>query len=207
MSSRNIRCLLLLLFAVLTVGCARQTEVVKLYDNTASLDRQYQQFLVVGIAGDAETRRRLEELIAGELRSADVNAIAGHTETGPKTTLLQDEIDAAAQRTGADAILVTHIVSVDTTAEVEEGRVDILAECRGGDPADYFLYDYDELKEPNSVRMAHTVVAITNLYDAGARQRIWTIQSTCFEKSTMEEVLIEEAEAIARQLKTDKLIG
>jgi hypothetical protein len=51
------------------------------------------------------------------------------------------------------------------------------------------------------------VVAVTNLYDAGESKRIWTIQSTCFEKATMNEVLLEEAKAIARQLEIDKLIG
>ena len=114
----------------------------------------------------------------------------------------------AARRSAADAILVTHIVSVGyERGHRGRGRVDMVAECRGGDPADYFLYDYEELKEPDTVRLAHTVVAVTNLYDAGESKRVWTIQSTCFEKATMNEVLLEEANAIARQLKIDKLIG
>lgn len=192
--------------AILLAACAQQTEVVKLYDATGD-DSRFHRFFVVGIAGDAETRRRLEDLISGELRSANAVAVSGHTETGPKTTLLQEEIDTAARNTESDAILITHIVSVDTTAEIEEGRVDVVSECRGGDPADYFLYDYSELKEPDSVRIAHTVVAVTNLYDAANGERIWTIQSTCFEKATMNEVLIEEATAIARQLGIDGLIG
>ena len=193
--------------AMLIAGCAQQTEVVKLYDNTAAQDRQYEKFFVVGLAGDSDTRRRLEDLITGQLRAAGAGAVPGYTETGPQTTLLQDEINEAARRSGSDAILVTHIVSVDTTADKQTGRVDILSECRGGDPADYFLYDYDELKEPDTVRLAHTVVAVTNLYDAGAGERVWSIQSTCFDKATMPEVFLEEAEAIARQLVTDNLIG
>jgi hypothetical protein len=36
---------------------------------------------------------------------------------------------------------------------------------------------------------------------------MWTIQSTCFEKSTMDEVLQEEAKAIVRQLQIDKLVS
>lgn len=197
----------ILALAVFFAGCAQQTEVIKLYDDTANSDLRYQRIFVVGIASDAQTRQRLEDSIAEQLRSAGAIAIAGYTETGPETTLLQDDIDEAARRSAADAILVTHIVSVDTSAEIEEGRVDMVAECRGGDPADYFLYDYEELKEPDTVRLAHTVVAVTNLYDAGESKRIWTIQSTCFEKATMNEVLLEEAKAIARQLEIDKLIG
>jgi len=92
------------------------------------------------------------------------------------------------------------------TVEVE-GRVDIKAECREGDLEDYFLYDYEVLKEPDTVRVALTVVAVTNLYDSGSGERLWTIQSTCFEKATMHEVLSDEAEAIANQLRYDRLIG
>ena len=203
----SARCLQVAGLIILLAGCARQTEVVKLYDNTGAAGRQYEQFFVVGIAGDARTRRSLEDMITSQLRAANAIAVAGYRETGPQTTLLQDEIRAAARRSGSDAILVTHIVSVDTQADRETGRVDVVSKCRGGDPADYFLYDYDELKEPDSVRVAHTVVAVTNLYDAGSGERVWSIQSTCFEKATMDEVLLEEAEAIARQLQTDNLIG
>lgn len=207
MDTLKIRLPWLLALTVFFASCTQQTEVIKLFDDTANSDFRYQRIFVVGIAGDAQTRQLLEDSIAEQLRSAGAIAIAGHTETGPKTILLQDDIDAAARRSAADAILVTHIVSVDTSADIEEGRVDMVAECRGGDPADYFLYDYEELKEPDTVRLAHTVVAVTNLYDTGESKRIWTIQSTCFEKATMNEVLQEEAKAIARQLKIDKLIG
>lgn len=190
---------------ILVTGCARQTEIIRLYDNTGD-DQQYARFLVVGIAAQPEMRHRLEDVVSNQLRAAGVVAIPGYEETGPQTTLLQEEIDAAADSAGADAILVTHIASVVTTAEFEEGRVDVLSECRTGDLAEYFLYDYEELKEPDNVRFAHTVVVVTNLYDAGDRERIWTIQSTCFEKATMDEVLLEEARAITRQLQIDKLI-
>jgi len=191
----------------LFAGCARQIEVVKLYDETGDSSRQFEKFFVVSIAGDSLTRRRLEDMITSQLQAAGGSAISAHTRTGVKTTLLQEEINTAAEAAGADAILITHVVSVATTANMEEGRVNVTAECRGGDPADYFLYDYEELKEPDSVSIAHTVVVVTNLYAAREGKLLWTIRSTCFEKETMDEVLLQEAEAIARQLKIDKLIS
>jgi hypothetical protein len=192
--------------ALTMAACAPQTEVLKLHDETSSVTSGFDNYFVVAIAGDTDTRREFEDLITEQVRDAGAMATAAYTKTGDQTTLLQDEIDAAASDANADAILITHIVSVDTTAEMQEGRTDVLAECRGGDPADYFLYDYNELKEPDSVRVAHTVVAMTNLYEVASGTRLWTIQSTCFEKSTMHEVLIDEAEAIAKQLRIDGLI-
>jgi len=199
--------LFLAMTIVVIAACVQQTEVIKLYDNSARAGQKYERLLVISIVGDTGTRRRLEELITGHLEAANVTAIAGYTETGLKTTILQDEIDAAARSANADAILITHIVSVDTRLDIDTGRTDIISECRGGDPVDYFLYDHRELKEPDTVKIAHTVVAVSNLYDASDGERLWTIQSTCFEKASMDEVLREEAEAIVRQLQLDKLVS
>jgi hypothetical protein len=192
---------------VVIAACIPQTEVIKLYEDSARADQNYERLLVVSVVGDTGTRRRLEELITGHLETANVTAIAGYTETGLKTEMLQDEIDAAAKNINADAILITHIVSVDTRLDIDTGRTDILSECRGGDPVDYFLYDHRELKEPDTVKIAHTVVAVSNLYDVSDGERVWTIQSTCFEKATMDEVLREEAKAIVRQLQIDNLVS
>lgn len=192
---------------VVIAACIPQTEVIKLYEDSARAGQNYERLLVISVVGDTGTRRRLEELITGHLETANVTAIAGYTETGLKTEMLQDEIDAAAKNANADAILITHIVSVDTRLDIETGRTDILSECRGGDPVDYFLYDHRELKEPDTVKIAHTVVAVSNLYDASDGERVWTIQSTCFEKASMDEVLQEEAKAIVRQLRIDKLVS
>jgi hypothetical protein len=191
---------------IVIAACVPQTEIVKLYDNTASLDKGYERLLVISIVGDTGTRRRLEELITTNLESAGVSAIAGYTETGLRTDMLQDEIDDAARNADADAILITHIASVDTRVDIEPPE-SILAECRGDDSMAYSLYEQPELKEAPSVKVAHTVVAITNLYDASNGERLWTIQSTCFEKASMDEVLQEEARAIVRQLQIDKLVS
>ena len=207
MNIARLSSLLLTMTIVVIAACVQQTEVIKLYDNSARAGQKYERLLVISIIGDTGTRRRLEELITGHLEAANVTAIAGYTETGLKTTILQDEIDAAARSANADAILITHIVSVDTRLDIDTGRTDIISECRGGDPVDYFLYDHRELKEPDTVKIAHTVVAVSNLYDASDGERLWTIQSTCFEKASMDEVLREEAEAIVRQLQLDKLVS
>lgn len=191
---------------VAIAACVPQTEIIKLYEDPARVDKTYERLLVISIAGDTGSRRRLEELITTNLESANISAIAGYTETGLKTTILQDEIDAAARNTNADAILITHIVSVDTRKSLEP-RESIVAECRGEESMQYSLYGQRELKQADSVKLAHTVVAITNLYNSSDGQRLWTIQSTCFEKASMDEVLQDEARAIVRQLQIDKLVS
>jgi hypothetical protein len=199
---------LFVLSAILSAmcGCAEQTRIVKLYSDTSIRDTPYDTVLVVGITPDVNERRKLEDLLSQELRSAGSNAIPAYSLAGLTPSVLQDDIDTAAKKVHAGAILITHIVSVDKDFEFQKGRTEVLFECRGGDPADYFLYDQKVLKLPDSVMIAHTVVAVTSLYDTASNARAWTIQSTCFRKESMDVVLQEESRAIVRQLRFDRLI-
>lgn len=198
--------LTVLLFAV-TAACGSQTKIEKLYQDPDVRGVQYQRLLVIGIAGDPDQRRRIEDLLAASLAAENVASTAGHTRLGSSPVLLQDDIEQAAAATDSDGILIAHLVSVSTKAEVTEGRVEVKSECRGGNPIDYFLYDHEELREPDSVAISHEVIMVTNLYDSQDGTRIWTIQSSCFERSDFDAILQQEAQAIVRQLRRDRLIG
>lgn len=192
--------------ATIAAGCAPQTEVVKLYSDPARAPQTYKRLLVVDLSSDHNQQQQFEDEVALRLRREHVEAIPSHTLLDANAGLLQDDINRVSDEIGADGILVTHIASVDTSVDAVEGREEIQSTCRGGDPVDYFLYDHKVLREPDSVRLAHTVIVITNLYDAGSRDRVWTIQSTCFKKASMAGVLLDEANAIVRQLRIDELI-
>ncbi len=192
--------------AIIASGCAPQAEVVKLYDDPARPSTSYERLLVVVISSDFDQQQQFEHEIVDGLRREHVEASPGHTKIDTSDGMLQEDLDRLSESVGADGILISHVVSVDTSVETTEGRADIVSTCRGGDPVDIFLYDHKVIREPDSVKMAHTVTVVTNLYDTASEKRIWTIQSTCFEKSSMAAVLQEEAGAIVRQLRNDELI-
>jgi len=197
---------LVLIAVFLASSCAPQTKVVKLYDDPARAPKTYERLLVVAVSGDFEQQQQFEREIVQSLQRENVEATPGHQFFDTSSGLLQGDIDRAGEAVGANGILITHVVSVDTSIENVQGRAEIESTCRGGDLVDYFLYDHKVIREPDSVKVAHTVTVITNLYDAGSRDRVWTIQSTCFEKSSMAAVLLDEANAIVRQLRIDRLI-
>lgn len=187
-------------------GCAPQTETIKLFEDKVGGQQKYQRLLVVDISSDKQLRRDFENQIVSGLESAGVGAVASHTKLSYGDGILQDDINRTGRAVGADGILITHIVSQETSVERQEGREDIVRTCRRGDPVDYFLYDSKILKESDSVKLALTVVVVTNLYDASSSNRIWTIQSTCFKKDNLRDVFLEEARAIIQQLRADRLI-
>jgi hypothetical protein len=192
--------------ATIAGACAPQIEAVKLYDDPTRVSKSYKRLLVIDISSDRGQQQLFENEIVLKLRREQVEAIPSYTLIDSSNGLLQGDINRVSEEIGADGILVTHIASVDTDIDMVEGRKEIRSTCRGGDPVDYFLYDHEVLSEPDSVKLAHTVVVITNLYDADSQNRVWTIQSTCFEKTSMADVLLDNSNAIVRQLSVDQLI-
>jgi hypothetical protein len=192
--------------AIFANGCAPQTEVVKLYDDPARSSTTYERLLVIVVSSDFEQQQNFEHEIASGLKREQVEASPAHTSLNTSDGMLQEDIDRLSDTVGADGILISQVVSVDTSVKATEGRSEIESTCRGGDLVDLFLYDHEVIREPDSVKVAHTVTVVTSLYDTASEHRVWTIQSTCFEKDTMEAVLSEEAKAIVRQLRIDELI-
>lgn len=191
---------------IVIIGCSTQPRIEKLYQDTDADAVRYGRLLVIGIAGDGVDRRRIEDLVVADLDAEGIAAVPGYTQLGTSVVILQEAIDEAASATRSDAILIVHLVSASVEPEIRSGRVDVKSECRGGNPVDFFLYDHEELREPDSVTFAHEVTMVSNLYDSGTGKRIWTIQSTCFDKADFDAVLRQEAEAIVRQLLRDGLV-
>ena len=147
---------------IITGSCAPQTEVVKLYDDPARASTTYERLLVVVVSSDYDQQQQFEDEIVTGLRREGVEATASHAHIKTSDGLLQDDLDRLSETMGADAILLSHVVSVDTRAESTEGRAEIESICRGGDPVDFFLYDHKVIREPDSVKLAHTVTVVTN---------------------------------------------
>lgn len=197
---------MILTVLLITAGCATEAKIEKLYQNPDAPAAPYQQILVIGIAAEPDQRRWMENLITEELADQDVSATPGYTRLGSSPVLRQDDVDLAAEATRSDAILIAHLVSVSEEVEIADARTSIKSECRGGNPIDYFLYDHEEIREPGSVSIAREVTMVSNLYDARSGARVWTVQSTCFEKSAFEAILNKEARAVVQQLRRDRLI-
>ncbi len=200
------RILTALLVLTALAACSQDVKLVRMNEGLAEAAAPYQRLLVIAVAATEAQRLSLEDEIVGELAARDVDAVAGYTLTGKSTVVRQDEIDAAVTEAGADSILVAHITGTRSNAEVVPGRVETKVTCRGGNPVDLFLYDYEELKEPGTISVSHEIVILTSLYDARQQVRVWMVQSSCAKVAGFDEILADEARAIAEQLTRDGLV-
>lgn len=187
-------------------ACAQQTEVVKLYESEDASNRNFSRLLVVDESTNVNDRERFEEMLVEAVAAENTEAITSHSVVGFDVAVTDDVLRRAITESDADAVLITQIASVDMAISTREGRVNVEPTCRKGDFYDPFLYDYPETKEPDSISVTQTVVVIASLYDAMDDERLWTIQSTCFDKRSSMAFMADQSTTIAAQLKRDGLL-
>lgn len=203
---RLVQCVVVMVLGLCTSACTPQDTVVKLYEEPGDTVREYNRLLIVSISSDAQRRKTFEEEIVRQLRRFSVEAFTSYNDLEYKDGVSARDVGELSKAKNTDGFLLLHIVSADTTVEASEGKEEIIPTCRGGDPFNYFLYDYTVLEEPDTFKISHTVAVESSLYDTQTTDRVWSIRSTCFKKSSIADALQKEAELIVRQLRTDELI-
>jgi len=196
----------LAIVVMLTASCGPQQEVIKIYDDSGNSPTAYKRLLVVDVTSDPDRQRLFEDEIVSRLEALQVDGIVGHTALKFSEGVRQEEITAYGDAVGADGILVTRIARIESDISVEKGRTEIQSSCRRGSFVDYFLYDHEVIHEPDLMTAEFDVVVVSSLYDVATRQRVWSIQSTCFDKSSLTDGLLDEARIIVDNLRDDGLI-
>jgi hypothetical protein len=195
---------LLLVLGWTLAGCApSQTRVENTYQNPLLADRAYAKVLVVGVTENADRRRTFENDVVRSFADMEVGAVSALTQLGSAQALNREVLAAAARDTGSDAVLITRLVDSQARAEVEEGRATASAERRNDVAlADFFRYDYVEYRDPMTVTTVLTVVVASDLYDVATETRVWSAQSTAFEKNSVDAAIEEVAEAVTQSLRS-----
>jgi hypothetical protein len=123
----------LCLLAVLTAGCASTSSSSKgEWQPTQVRETPYQKVLVVAVMPDREVRRAMDQILAAEISDRGANGISGFAvarEMGV-SELSRDLVIAMAEKTGADAIIVTKVVNRD--AQIGDRRGEVVTKFNPG---------------------------------------------------------------------------
>ncbi len=190
----------LLAVAGFVTACATPVEIASIHRPGNVEPAPLTSLLVVGVAATGSDSKRLEGVFRNRLGAVGVETLAGHRVLDEPGTRRTADIRRALERIDADAVLLLRVVRVDVAAGLDEGRTEIKKTCRRGDPYDLFLYDYEELREPDALTLEHTVVLRSELYRSHDGAVLWGIESTCYRKATLDDALNEQALAVVGQL-------
>ena len=188
-------------------GCASNDSIVKVYEDPEFRGGTFDHVLVVGAYNDIIIRRQGENALAAVISATGSEATPSLAVMEAASELDRNSVVAAAERVGADAVLVARVLDVEHRIVEADGRSTTVAQRRDDVPlVDFFRYDYETYADPMTYSAVRTVLLSIDLYDVDTENRIWSVESTSFEKETTDEIIDGASSRIAAQLRTDGLI-
>jgi hypothetical protein len=132
--------------------------------------------MVVAVAKNPINRRVFEDEFVRQLRARGADAVASYTVVPDGRQSDQTVIDQKLKEMGADAMLITRMVSKKTVKTYVPGTV-YLPPPSYGRWRDYYGTGYMAMETPGYVAENEYAVMESNLYDARNDKLIWAVSS------------------------------
>jgi len=165
---------LFILIAMLVTACAT-TQL-----NAVWKDPGYQtrpaKIMVVGVAKNPLNRRLFEDEFVQQLKARGTEAIASYTVLPDRQQDDHEAIAAKVKELGADAILITRLVSKKIVQTYVPATPYFLPPYYGSWP-DYYGYGYHYMYTPGYIAEDEYAVIETNLYEAKSDKLVWAASS------------------------------
>jgi len=207
MPSGTFRAAMLTSFFVMLAGCAASTRVANTYSDDAYADTSFKNFLVIGVAGNYNSRAQFERTVVSGLRSEGASASAYYTVVPGNEPISREAVLEAVKSGNFDAVLVTRVVDQQTNIDVESGSTDTKASTVGGRPINFFRYDYEELNEPENISFTTTVVLSSELFSSADEKMIWSIEVSNMDTPNAGVLIDDTAASIVSRLAKDRMIA
>ena len=165
----------------------------------------YKRVLIVGTAARASTAREFEEVLAKELTNNHTYAF-GYHRAASRADVKEEVVRQLVADLDADAILFITGSLVSAQREVTGSRTDLQAQVKGGGLVDFFRYDYREAKTPAKTDYRVNVQFTTDMFDVESEERIYTVESRTEFAETTSEIVVNEAQELAKRMRKDKLV-
>jgi len=194
----------LLAAMILIVSACAATNLDMTWRDPAYRGRPFAKLLVVGATDDAANRRVYEDALVGALKGRGVDAVASHTLIPRESDVRRDKIVEAVKASGADGIIATRLIGVETrTTQVPWQAT---GQAAGQQDTDLFRYD-SLLGSQTIVREEYRVAQMdTTVFDARTEKMVWWGRSSAFPTDDITTLSRELSESLAKALKSAALL-
>jgi hypothetical protein len=166
----------------------------------------FAKFLVIGISGDYDTRVQFERATVAELRRKGAAASTYYSIVAGNNPVAKEDVLAAIQTQGFDAVLVMRALDANVDLEVKKSRTEVDATTIGGGFVNLFRSDYTDYTTPGSLDLSTSVVLAIELYSAATEDIVWSMDHTTKSETNLGLLIDDIAAKIAKRLDRKKLI-
>ena len=162
---------------------------------------RFSSFLVIGVAGSYDSRAQFERVVVSGLRAEGVQARPYHLVSGGNKPLVREEVLAAIEEHGFDAVVVTRVLGTESDVEVRSAVTGAKVKRKDEGFLKLFRYDYEALGDPLNLTVNMQVDFVTELYSSETRDMVWSTE-TKGPKSDNVAILVDKTgKLVVRQLK------
>jgi hypothetical protein len=203
---------LYVLSACLALTACASSNVTQVRELSAEADAPYDNILVVSLFKSFDARRYLEKEIVKQLEANGVSAVASTSLMDTKTPVTRQTFRDMAASLNSDAVLVTQLVSFDTTAKMKDARAQSTYNIRSTYYFNVWSVELTEYVAPPSLQLNHDIVLATQFFSVAREEPVWAIESQTEISLDYDErgdisVMTDEARVIATHLSRDGLLA
>lgn len=157
-------------------------------------------------------RRYFEKEIVKQLSARGVKAVASTSLMDTRTPVSRETFLAMVEGLDSDAVLVTHLVNLETAAKMKDMRPESTYNIRPTYYYNVWSVELTEYVEPQGMELKHSIVLATQLYSVLTQEPVWAIESRTkivqdFDQRGDASVIVDEAKAITSHLSRDGLLA
>jgi hypothetical protein len=195
---------LLIAAAALIVSACATTSLDMTWRDPAYRGRPFAKLLVVGATDDAANRRIFEDALVSALKGRGVDAVASHTLIPNESDVRRDKIVEAAKASGADGMIATRLIGVETRTTQLPSQA--TGQAAGQEDTDLFRYD-SLLGFQEIVREEYRVARLdSTVFEARTEKMVWWGRSSAFPTDDIPTFSREVSEGLAKALKSAALL-
>ena len=201
MTQRFRKVLLALIFSVSLVSGCSTTSSSSTSPGVDPSNERFRNFLVIGVAGNYNSRAQFERMVVSGLKAEGVSARPYHVVAGGNKPLTRDEVVAAIEENGFDAVVVTRVLDTKSDFELRSTVTGTKVTRKDEGFGKLFRYDYEEMDEPLSLTIDMKITFGTTLYSAASQGLVWSSETTGPKADNVGLLIDETAKSVVRQLK------
>jgi hypothetical protein len=197
--------------ALLAAGCA-STTLQSIWIDPGFTGGPFKKFFVVGLsARDVTTRRVFEDIVVARIQAAGAQAVPAWQAFPDEGRGNEPAMEAAVAQSGADALLMTRLLGIDTRTNVSTvmvpGPVWGPGMGPGFGPGPGWWGPYQSWQAVPQVTQYQIATAETTLFDVKTHRVVWSATSQTFNPTSVQQEAPGLADQVIGALQSRGLIG
>jgi len=194
------------IFSFLFIASCTSTKITSVWMDQEKSGTSFNDILVIGIAEEQHNRRLFEEQFTAQFNAAGIESEVSYKILPEGTRINRDTVSAAIKGKNIDAVIVTHLVSVEEET-VYRQSMDYRPSYGYYDGLyNYYPHVNSYVHQPGYYTTHDVVKLETNLYEVKSEELVWSAQSRSFAPESAKEVIDELVKLVIKDLKEKGLI-